>query len=219
MKFTILSLFPESFGYFKSSILSRAQKNKKIFINILNPRAYTDDKHKTTDSRAYGGGPGMVMKALPLLKAVQKNIKTKNPIILITSPTGTLLTNSYAKKLAYSKKEIVIICGRYEGIDARVKKALKAKEISIGPYVLTGGEIPAMAIVDAVSRHIPGVLGKEESLEENRVASPEIYTRPESFIFKRKKYNVPKILLSGNHKEIEGWRKKKLSTRTKKGKS
>lgn len=153
----------------------------------------------------------MVLTAEPFLKAVEK-IKKKNPKakVLITSAGGRELTNTYAKSLA-KHKDVVILCGRYEGIDSRVKKALRAEEVSVGNYILTGGELPALTIIDATARQIQGVLGKFESLEESRVASHEIYTRPEVLEHKGKKYRVPKVLLSGNHAQMDAWKNKKRS--------
>jgi tRNA (guanine37-N1)-methyltransferase len=166
----------------------------------------------------------MVLEAESVIKAVAKAVssselrakRNKNsklkassskPLIIWLSPSGEQFDNKAAQK--YTKyTEIVIICGRYEGVDARVKKILKAKEISVGPYVLTGGELPAMVILDTIARRIPGVLGKIESIEENRVSSSEVYTRPAVLEYKGKKYRVPKVLLSGDHKKIEEWKKK-----------
>lgn len=163
------------------------------------------------DDKPYAGGPGMVMQALPIIKAVEKAIKSskKKPKIILLSPAGKVFDNEYAEKVSKKYSDIIIICGRYEGIDARVKKIFKAEEISIGPYVLTGGELPAMVILDTVARRIPGVLGKIESVEENRISSSEVYTRPEVLVYKNKKYSVPKVLLSGNHKKIEEWKKQR----------
>lgn len=154
----------------------------------------------------------MVLRAEPLLKAVEKVTKklTKKPKIIIFTPSGKQFDNGMAAKLA-KEKDIILIAGRYEGLDARVGKILKAQEISIGPYVLTGGELPALVVMDAVARQIPGVLGKLESLEESRTASPEVYTRPEVLIYKKKKYRVPKVLFSGDHKKIEEWKQSKKS--------
>jgi len=209
--FHIITIFPEMFSsYLNESILARAVKNKKIKFKFYNPRDYTKDKHKSVDDKPYGGGPGMVMQAEPILKSVQKAVgRKKSAKIYILSPRGKKFTNATAKSVAKKYKEVVLICGRYEGIDARVKKVLKAEEISIGDYVLTGGELPAMVVIDVVSRQIDGVLGASESLEETRTASSEVYTRPDVLVHKGKKYKAPKVLLSGNHKEIEGWRIKR----------
>ena len=208
MTFHIITLFPESFSYLEQSILGRAQKNKKIRVKFYNPRDFVNDKHRIIDDKPYGGGPGMVMKAEPILKAVDVIRGRKKSIkIFVMSPDGKQFDAKYAKDIA-KRKDIILISGHYEGIDERVVKVFKAEKISIGPYILTGGELPAMVIVDAVARQITGVLGKEESLEESRTASSEVYTRPEFFSYKSKKYKVPKVLLSGDHKKIEDWREK-----------
>lgn len=209
MTFHIITIFPEMFrSYIDESMLLRAQKKKLINIKFYNPRDFTKDKHKKIDDKPYGGGPGMVMQAEPILKAVAKaRGRKKNIKVIMFSPSGKQFTNTYASSLSKKYKDIILIAGRYEGIDSRVKKALRAEEVSIGPYVLTGGEVPAMVVVDAVSRQIPGVLGHAESLEEKRVASSEMYTRPEVIKHKGKNYKVPKVLLSGDHKKIEEWKK------------
>jgi tRNA (guanine37-N1)-methyltransferase len=156
----------------------------------------------------------MIIQAEPVINAVEKIRKGKKTKVLITSPNGKPLTNTYAKKLT-KEKDVVIICGRYEGVDARVKKILKAEEVSVGPYILTGGEVPALAIIDAAARQIQGVLGRFESLEEGRVASHDVYTRPEILKQKGKSYKVPKILLSGHRAKIDEWKlKKKHKLRT-----
>ncbi|GMQ95392.1 MAG: tRNA (guanosine(37)-N1)-methyltransferase TrmD [Patescibacteria group bacterium] len=208
MTFHIITIFPETIrSYVDESILGRAQKKGLIKIKLYNPRDFTKDKHRRVDDKPYGGGPGMVMQAGPILRAVKKaRGRKKNVKIVILSPSGKQFTNIYAKTLSKKHKDIILISGRYEGIDARVKKILRAEEISIGPFVLTGGEVPAMAVVDAVARQIPGVLGREASLEEKRIASSEMYTRPEVIAYRGKNYRAPKVLLSGDHKEIEGWR-------------
>lgn len=154
----------------------------------------------------------MVMKAEPILKAVETALrKTKNPKkIILLSPRGKQFTQKMAGDWAKKYAHLILIAGHYEGIDERVRKIIKVQEVSVGPYILTGGELPAMAIVDAVSRHISGVLGKEESLEEKRDSfGAGIYTRPEVFKYQNKEHKVPKVLLSGNHKKIEEWRRKK----------
>ena len=219
MHFHVITLFPEVCkAYTDASLLGRAQKGKtakekKIIVSYYNPRDYTKDTHRRVDDRPYGGGPGMVLQAEPILAAVAKALgkkmtdKGKKKKILIMSPRGKMFDHAYAKKLARSHQDIVLIAGRYEGIDARVKKILKAEEVSVGAYVLTGGELPALIVIDAVSRHIDGVLGKGESLEDTRVASGEMYTRPEVLTHNGKKYRVPKVLSRGNHADIEAWRK------------
>jgi tRNA (guanine37-N1)-methyltransferase len=209
MKFNIITIFPEIFNsYFNESIIKRAQENKKIKINVVNLRDFSNDKHKKVDDSPYGGGPGMVFKIEPLAKAVDSVLKIKNKVkIILFSPAGKQFDNKMAVDWTKKYKNIVMIAGHYEGVDERIKKLFKIEEISVGPYVLTGGELPAMIVVDAVSRQIEGVLGKNESLEEKRngIGLP-VYTRPESFTFKGKTVKVPSVLLQGNHKKIEEWR-------------
>ena len=209
MNFHIITLFPEMFdSYIKGSILGRAIEDKKIKIKFYNPRDFTKDRNRRIDRKPYGGGPGMVIEAMPVIKAIEKAKGGKKKVkIIFLSPSGTQFDNNYAKKAAKNYSDIIIICGRYEGIDARVKKAFKMEDVSIGNYVLTGGELPAMAIIDCVSRQIKGVLGDFNSLEDSRIASSEVYTRPEIFEYKSKKYRVPKVLLSGDHKKIEEWKR------------
>ncbi len=216
MRFHVITIFPEMFdSYMKESILGRALKNKLIDIKFYNPRDFIKapkNNYRPVDDKPYGGGPGMVMRAEPILKAVQKSIskiKSKKIKIILFSPSGKKFTTVYAKNSAKKYTDIIMISGRYEGIDARVQKILRAEEISIGDYVLTGGELPAMVLIDSISRQIPGVLGKYESLEEERVSSSEVYTRPEILKYKNKNYRVPKVLLSGNHKMIDEWKKNK----------
>ncbi len=216
MNFHVITLFPEICqAYTDASVIGRAQKTekgkgakvrgKKISVSYFNPRDYSDDKHKKVDDRPYGGGPGMVMKAEPVLKAWNKAVgrKKKGVKTIIMSPRGRMFDQSVAKEFATTYDNLVLISGRYEGIDSRVKEILEAEEISVGNFVLTGGELPALTIIDAVSREIPGVLGTFESLEDQRVSSGEMYTRPETFKHKGKTYKVPEVYLSGNHKEIE----------------
>jgi tRNA (guanine37-N1)-methyltransferase len=216
MNFHVVTLFPEVIeAYTNASILGRAQKEKKFSVKTYQLRDFVTNKWGKADERPYGGGPGMVLQAEPVLRAVekirQKNKSGKKIRVLITAAGGKPLTNAYAAMLAKENKDVIIVCGRYEGIDARVKKALNAREISVGPYILTGGEVPALAIIDATARQIKGVLGKFESLEESRVASHEIYTRPEVLTVKGKSYRVPKVLLSGHHANIDAQRNKKRS--------
>lgn len=210
MTFHIITLFPKAFdSYINESIIARAIKDKKININFYNPRDFTKDKHRRVDQKPYGGGPGMVLEAEAILKAVEKAVGRKKKVrIIFLAPNGKQFDNAYAKKLSMSHKDVVIIAGRYEGVDARARKILKAEMISVGPFVLTGGELPAMIILDAVSRQIKGVLGNQSSIEEGRTASHDVYTRPEVLIYKGKKYRAPKVLLSGDHKKIERWRER-----------
>lgn len=198
-------------SYLKESILGRAIKDKKISVKFYNPMSFCDSKERV-DGRPYGGGPGMVLRPEFFLKSFEKaqtkiKIKNKNKTkIILFSPNGKKFDTNYAKISAKKYKDIIMISGRYEGIDARVLRITKAEEISIGDYVLTGGEIPAMVLIDSISRQVPGVLGKYDSLEEERVSSSEVYTRPEILKYKGKNYKVPKVLLSGNHKDIDAWK-------------
>lgn len=219
MRFHIVTLFPNLCEpYFQDSIIARAVRNKKVFISLYNPRDFVKGKYKKVwpdgnvskivDDRPYGGGPGMVIRAEPVLlcvdsiiKKINKRKNTKIKIILL-GPHGKKFTTFYAKKTAEKYTDIVLLSGRYEGIDVRVKKALKAEEVSIGDYVLTGGELPALVIVDCISRQVEGVLGNFNSREEERVSSNEFYTRPEILEYKNKKYKVPKVFLSGDPKKI-----------------
>ncbi|MBY0293872.1 tRNA (guanosine(37)-N1)-methyltransferase TrmD [Patescibacteria group bacterium] len=211
MKFHVVTLFPEVVeAYTNASILGRAQKNKLLSVKAYQLRDSVTNKWGKADERPYGGGPGMVLQAEPFINAVEKIRKGKKIKVLITAAGGKPFTNEYAKKLA-KQKEVIILCGRYEGIDARVKKILNAEEVSVGPYILTGGEIPALTIIDATARQVKGVLGKFESLEEGRVASHDVYTRPEVLIHKKKSYRVPKVLLSGHHANIDAQRTKRRS--------
>lgn len=212
----MVTIFPGMFdSYFAESIISRAIEGKLIEINTYALRDYTTDKHRRVDGRPYGGGPGMVMWVDPLIKCVEKvqkkidKRKNTKTLVVIFNAGGELFTNTLAQNVAKKYTDVIFICGRYEGIDERVRKILKAKEWSIGNYVLTGGELPAMVCIDAISRQIKGVLNDELSLEEKRMASHEIYARPEVYEYKGKKYRVPKVLLSGNHKLIEEYRAKK----------
>lgn len=223
MHFHIITLFPEVCKtYTDSSILGRAQKSskgkgsktkgQKIAVHYYNPRDFTTDKHNRVDDRPYGGGPGMVMQAEPVLRAWDKAVgrkRTKRVKTLIMSPRGKTFDQTMAKELASEVDELVLISGRYEGIDARVKEVTDAEEVSVGEYVLSGGELPALTILDATARHIPGVLGTQESLEDERDCSGITYTRPEILKWKKQIYEVPKVLVEGNHAEIERWRSKK----------
>ncbi len=209
-QFHIITLFPKSIdGSLGESIIGRAQREGKLKVSYYNPRDFTKDRWRRVDQRPYGGGPGMVLEAASILKAAQRAVGKRGAEVLFLSPSGKQFDSAYAKKLAKSKKDILIISGHYEGVDARVKKILKAKEVSVGPYTLTGGELPAAIIIDATARHIPGVLGKYESLEDERISSPDVYTRPEVLVWKKRVHRVPKVLLSGHHAKIEEWKRTK----------
>lgn len=215
MSFHIITLLPKIIEeYANSSILGRARRNKKIKIFSYDLRKWGIGKHKKVDGKPFGGGPGMVLAVEPIYKAVrsvQKKIRGKNKKtrVILFSTRGKLFSEKEAKRLSgYS--DLILICGRYEGVDERVAKHIADEEISMGEFVLTGGEIPALAVLDAVSRFIPGVLGKEESREDIKGSHPA-YTRPEEFVSSRitkgkTAWRVPKDLLSGDHKKIADWR-------------
>lgn len=204
-------------SYLKESIIGRAVAGKKIVVKFYNPLDFCEPKRRV-DDRPYGGGPGMVLRPELFLKAFSKIKLNKKTKIILFSADGKKFNTVYAKASAKKYTDIVLISGRYEGIDARVQKILKAEKISIGDYVLTGGELPAMVLIDSISRQIPGVLGKYESLEEERVSTSEVYTRPEILKYtppgrgkKSKIYRVPKVLLSGHRAKIDEWKKEKNS--------
>jgi len=224
MNFYIITLFPESLkGYLNSSILKRAAEKKLVKFFLINLRKFGVGKYRKVDDRPFGGGPGMVIKVEPVLKAVLfclgykkkkdlekllqygeinfKKIKSKNTRIILFSTRGKVFNQKIAKRLA-KYENLILICGHYEGVDERVAKYIADEEISIGNFVLSGGEIPALLVIDATSRQLPGVLGKYESLEDIKGSYPT-YTRP--FIFL--KWKVPDVLLSGNHQKIKEWRK------------
>lgn len=214
MRFDILTIFPNIFdSYLKESIIARAIEEKHIEIHVHNIRDHTKDKHKRVDDVPFGGGAGMVMTPQPLDDAITHVKKlNKGPVIFLT-PQGQTFTQVKAEKYAIENRDLILLCGRYEGIDQRIRDLHVDQEISIGKFVLTGGELPAMIMVDAISRLIPGVLGKEESHQEdsfskalNRKKEYPHYTRPATF----KGMDVPEVLLSGHHKKIETWRKSKL---------
>jgi len=218
MRFDIITIFPNIFeGYFGESIIKRAQEKKLIKINIHNLRDHTKDKHKNVDDNPYGGGAGMVLMAEPICNAVKSilkktRFKKSEKKVLLLSPKGNVFNQKKAR--SFSKlKQIIIICGRYEGVDERIAKYIADEQISIGDYILTGGELPAMIILDAVTRLLSGVI-KKESLIEESFSDFKIYheyphyTRPESIIINKKKREVPDVLLSGNHKEIKEWHEK-----------
>ncbi|MBI4317209.1 MAG: tRNA (guanosine(37)-N1)-methyltransferase TrmD [Chloroflexi bacterium] len=220
MRFDILTIFPAMFaGPFDESIVKRAQKKGLVSITIHNIRDYARDKHRSTDDYPYGGGVGMVMKPEPIFDAIEAILATisqpwrQAPEIILLSPSGRPLTQSIALQLA-QREHIIFICGRYEGVDERVREHLATDDMSIGDYVLSGGEIPAMVIVDAVTRLVPGVLGAaqsaaEESFAQGLLEYPQ-YTRPPDF----RGWQVPEILLSGNHAAIARWRREQSLLRT-----
>jgi len=213
--FHVISLFPESIeSYINASIIGRAREKKLIKINPVALRQFGLGKHKVTDEPPYGGGPGMVLKIEPIYKAIKKvlaKIKKGKTRIVLFSTRGKVFTNIDAKRLA-KYDHIIFICGRYEGVDERVAEYIADEEISVGDFVLSGGELPALLVLDAVSRQVPGVLGKTESLEEVKGSYP-VYTKPAEFLIqekgkKKKVWKVPEVLQSGNHKLIEKWRLK-----------
>jgi tRNA (guanine37-N1)-methyltransferase len=239
MRFDIITMLPDGFDYLSKSVLGRAQKKGKIKVVIHNLRKWATDKYRTVDDRPYGGGVGLVMRvdvAYRALSAVlKKSPKTPNPpktLTILMTPQGKLFTQADAERLAKRYERIVILAGRFEGYDERIRR-LVDKEISIGDYILTGGELPAMVLVDAISRLIPGVLGKDESsrhesFTEGLLEYPQ-YTRPDEFCIKEVKprilkevsprkvcWRVPQILKSGHHAQIAKWRKQKAEERTKK---
>lgn len=227
MNFHIVTIFPGVFdSYFNESILKRARKKKLIDIKFYNPRNFTADKHRSVDDKPYGGGAGMVMKAEPVLKAVAQAVREKakkgRTKIIVLSAKGAPFDQKMAYDLAKKCDNIVLVSGRYEGIDERVVKILNAREVSIGPYVLTDGDIAAMAVVSAVTRLVPDAIKLESLAEEShwnlllkkerKALAPSgleypHYTRPEVLTYKGKKYSVPPVLRSGDHKKIEAWRK------------
>lgn len=234
MTFHLITLFPEACdAYLSASIVGRARKEEKISVSYQNPRDFVDNKWGKVDERPYGGGPGMAMQAMPIVRATQKALqgraasnerrakKTTRPSVIVWfSPSAKQFTNKDADALL-TYDDIVLICGRYEGIDERAKKILKTlaagspgrrlrvKEFAVGEAVYTGGEVPALAVVDAVTRRIPGVLGKDASVEERRIASRAVYTRPKIILYKRKKYKIPAVLRTGHHEKINKWRSAK----------
>ena len=225
LRFDIITIFPEIFNsYLAEGLIARAQKKKLIKINIHDLRNWTSDKHKTVDDRPFGGGLGMVIKVEPVFRAVSTltKLKIKNEKLKITKPKAKIILftprgKKFNQKIAYSLSrlnQLILICGRYEGVDERVAKCIADEQISIGDYDLMGGELPAQVLIETVARLIPGVIGKPEFLKERItkergfIEYPQ-YTRPEVFEPKKGiRWKVPKLLLSGHHKKIEEWRKK-----------
>lgn len=213
MKFDILTLFPEMFEPLKASVIGRAVEKKRIAINVINMRDFSQDKHKKVDDTPYGGGAGMVMKPDVVYRAYQ-SIQKKETKVIYMSPQGKTLNQKMVENLS-KESHLIILCGHYEGIDQRVLDKIVDEEISIGDYVLTGGEIPAMVLIDSVSRYVEGVL-KQDSIQEESFSNGLLeypqYTRPEVFEGEA----VPEILLSGHHEKIERWRKEKSIETTQK---
>lgn len=211
MKIDILTLFPESFSYLDESILKRARQKGIIEINIVDIRSFSKDKHKKCDDYPFGGGAGMLMSVQPIYDAV-KSVQTEKSKIIMPSPSGKLFNGEIAKNLA-KEEHLIFICGHYEGVDQRVSDIFKPQEISIGDYVLTGGELASMVIIDALARQIDGVITKEsldeESFDDGNLEYPQ-YTRPQDFLG----YKVPDVLVSGNHQEVAKWRKEQALKRT-----
>ena len=229
MHFHIITIFPKLFdSYLDDSMMKKALDAGHIKISFYNPRDVTKNKHKKVDDIPYGGGPGMVMMAEPIIDTWERIIKKINGTLMgniasvlktgnlkkgrkfktiLLSPGGDKFTTKYAKSSAQEYTDIIFICGRYEGIDSRVEQITKAELVSIGDYVLTGGELAAMVMVDSISRQIDGVLGNKQSLEEERISSHEMYTRPATLRYKNKEYSVPEVLINGNHAKIDKWRK------------
>lgn len=220
MRFDVLTLFPGMFtGPLQESIIGRARREQRIHVGLWDIRAHSRDKHRSVDDTPYGGGPGMVMKAEPVVRAVEHVRRVvqhprAEPHVVLLAPQGRRLTQRIVEELA-SKEWILLICGHYEGIDDRVRQYLGCDEISLGDFVLTGGELAAMVIIDAVARLVPGVLGesassREESFSLDGLLEYPQYTRPPEF----RGLKVPDVLLSGNHGEIERWRRREAIRRT-----
>lgn len=213
MKFDILTLFPEMFYSLNHSIIGRAIEKGLITINLINMRDFSKNKHKKVDDCPYGGGAGMVIKPDIVYDAYQSIEKKENAKVIYLSPQGKVLTQQKVKELS-KEKHLILLCGHYEGIDQRVLDEIVDEEISIGDYVLTGGEIPAMVLIDSISRNIEGVIREESVAEEsfsNQLLEYPQYTRPETFLGKK----VPEVLLSGHHENIQQWRKKQQIENTK----
>jgi len=215
MKIDVLTLFPAMFaGPLDESIVKRAREAGLLDLKIHNLRNWTHDRHKTVDDRPFGGGPGMLLKVEPLFEAVESLQREKTKVILL-SPSGRKFTQEIARELAQSE-DLLLVCGSYEGFDERVREAMADDELSIGDYVLTNGALPAMVVIDAVARLLPGVLGDDESSHDESFSHGLLeypqYTRPAEF----RGMKVPEVLLSGNHAEIEKWRREQAKLRTEK---
>ncbi len=216
MKFDVMTLFPEMIGsYCSFSILKRAVESGVISVNTINPRDFTLDKHKKVDDTPYGGGAGMVLMAQPYVDAYESIKQGENTITVMLSPQGQPLTDSVVNELA-KYDQIILMCGHYEGFDERIRDIIKPREISLGDFVLTGGELPALCLIDAVSRKVEGTLGKIESADEDSFSNGLLeyphYTKPREY----RGLKVPDVLLNGNHKEIAEFRFNMSLERTKK---
>ncbi|EGK13456.1 tRNA (guanine-N(1)-)-methyltransferase [Desmospora sp. 8437] len=216
MRFDVLTLFPEMFeGFFSSSVIGRAIEQGRVEVSLTNFRDYSTNKHRTVDDTPYGGGSGMVLKPEPLFRAVEELVRDEpiRPRVLMMSPQGVPFTQLKAEELA-GHDRLILLCGHYEGFDERVRQHLVDEEISIGDYVLTGGELPAMVLMDSVIRLVSGVLGNESSAETDSFSMGLLeypqYTRPADF----RGWKVPDVLLSGHHAEIDRWRRRQSLLRT-----
>ena len=215
MKIDVLTLFPAMFaGPLDESIIMRARKKGLLDLQIHDLRKWTHDRHKTVDDKPFGGGPGMLMKPEPLFEAVESLKREKTKVILL-SPSGRKFSQEIARELS-QEKDLLLVTGHYEGFDERVRDSLADNELSIGDYVLTNGALPAMVVIDAVTRLLPGVLGDDESSQDESFSAGLLeypqYTRPAEF----RGMKVPDVLVSGNHAEIEKWRREQAKLRTKK---
>ncbi len=222
MNIQILTLFPELFSSFlATSIIKRAQEKGALSVEVHNLRDWTSDTHHTVDDRPYGGGAGMILMVEPIALALQKLQKKGGAHVALLSPQGPTFTQAKANELT-KHKDLLLICGRYEGVDERVRENLVDEEISIGDYVLSGGEVPAMVVIDTITRLLPGVLNKEEatrleSFQPEKEGGKDLlleypqYTRPEKYL----EWSVPEVLLSGNHAEVDKWRQEKSQEKTK----
>jgi tRNA (guanine37-N1)-methyltransferase len=215
MKIDVLTLFPAMFaGPLDESIVKRAREAKLLDLKVHNLRDWTHDRHKTVDDKPFGGGPGMLLKVEPLFEAVE-SLQRENTKVILLSPSGRKFDQSIARELA-QQEDLILVCGSYEGFDERVREALADDELSIGDYVLTNGALPAMVVIDAVARLLPGVLGDDESSHDESFSHGLLeypqYTRPAEF----RGMKVPEVLLSGNHAEIEKWRREQAKLRTEK---
>lgn len=214
MRFDVITIFPSFFEeYFSKGILHKGCEKGLLEVNVHDLRDWTTDKHRTVDDACFGEGSGMVMKVGPIYRAVSDiKLKNKKSLVVLFTPRGKKFNQKKASKLT-EYDQVIMICGRYEGVDERVAKHIADEKISIGSFVLMGGEIPAMAVVETVARLVPGVIGKESFLKERKKKESFIeypqYTRPEVFEADEKKWKVPSVLLSGNHKEVEKWKNKK----------